>query len=259
MAVGEIWVADDDRFAQYARPDELHLAFNFRLMDTEWDAAQTRDGIERSIASLRDVGAPTCWVLSNHDRPRHRSRYGAGPEGERRARAAALLLLGLPGVAYVYNGEELGLPSVVLPDEALQDPVWERTGHRERGRDAERVPLPWRGDTPPYGFSTGTATWLPMPADWARLTVQAEEADRSSMLWLYRDAMALRHQHVATANEVEWLDLGPSVVAFGHDGGLRCVVNFGPEPVELPSGPVLLASAELSDGRLPTDTAAWLG
>jgi alpha-glucosidase len=89
--------------------------------------------------------------------------------------------------------------------------------------------------------------------------VQAEEADRSSMLWLYRDAMALRHQHVATANEVEWLDLGPSVVAFGHDGGLRCVVNFGPEPVELPSGPVLLASAELSDGRLPTDTAARLG
>lgn len=119
--------------------------------------------------------------------------------------------------------------------------------------------MPWRGDAPPYGFSTGTATWLPMPADWTGRTVQAEEDDRASMLWLYRDAMALRRNRRAGTSEVRWLDLDPDVVAFDHDGGLRCVVNFGPEPVALSRGQVLLSSAGLPGGRLPRDTAVWLG
>lgn len=258
MAVGEIWVGDDERFARYVRPDELHLGFNFRLMDTEWDAAQTREGIERSIASLRSTGTPPCWVLSNHDRPRHRSRYGAGAIGLRRARAATLLLLALPGVAYLYNGEELGLPSVALPDAALQDPVWERTGHEERGRDAERVPLPWSGSAPPYGFSDSVDTWLPMPSDWAELTVEAESADRSSLLWLYREALAVRRRYPAAVTEVSWHDLGRDVVAFEHDGGLRCVVNMGADPVVLPAGEVVLASAPVTDGRLAGDSAVWV-
>ena len=157
MAIGEVWVTNDERLARYVRPDELHLAFNFRLLEAGWDAAELREAIDHSMRAMASVGAPTTWVLSNHDVVRHASRYGDGERGRRRARAAALVQLGLPGVAYLYYGDELALPNVELPDEVLQDPVWERRGHTERGRDGERVPMPWGGEKPPYEFTTGPA------------------------------------------------------------------------------------------------------
>ena len=161
MAVGEAWVPDDERLARYVRPDELNLAFNFRLVQAHWGADTFRDAIDSSLSAMARVGAPCTWVLSNHDVVRHVTRYGGGALGLARGRAAALVQLSLPGAAYVYNGDELGLPNVDLPDSALQDPTWERSGHTERGRDGERVPLPWNGSAPPYGFTTGTSTWLP--------------------------------------------------------------------------------------------------
>ena len=154
MAVGEVWVSDDARLAQYLRDDELQLAFNFKLLTADWTADEMRDAVTHSLATVADTPAPACWVLSNHDRPRHVTRYGGGEQGLRRARAAALLQLALPGAVYVYNGDELGMPDVDLPDEALQDPMWERSGRTERGRDACRVPVPWSGTEPAYGFST---------------------------------------------------------------------------------------------------------
>ena len=154
MAVGEVWVSDDARLAQYLRDDELQLAFNFKLLTADWTAEEMRDAVTHSLATVADTPAPACWVLSNHDRPRHVTRYGGGERGLRRARAAALLQLALPGAVYVYNGDELGMPDVDLPDEALQDPMWERSGRTERGRDACRVPVPWSGTEPAYGFST---------------------------------------------------------------------------------------------------------
>jgi alpha-glucosidase len=259
VAVGEIWVSDDERLARYVRPDELHLAFNFRLLEAPWDAAELRTAIDGSLAAMHAVGAPTTWVLSNHDKPRHVSRYGGGEVGVRRARAAALVQLALPGVAFIYNGDELGLPNVDLPDEALQDPVWERSGHTDRGRDGERVPLPWSGEKPPYDFTTGSRTWLPMPDGWADLTVEAELDEPESMLSLYRRVLDLRPKYATPPkDELEWYGAPDGCLAFRRGNGLVCALNASTVNVPLPPGEVLLASGPLSAGMLPPDTAVWL-
>ena len=273
MAVGEIWVEDDERLSRYIRPDELQLAFNFRLLQSAWDATRLREAIEHSLRSVEGSGTPACWVLSNHDRPRHVTRYGGGELGLRRARAAALLQLALPGVVYIYNGDELGLPDVDLPDEVLQDPVWERSGHRERGRDGSRVPLPWAGSQPPYDFSPENASWLPAPQGWGGLTVQAQRDDPGSTLNLYRHALRIRRtwrgrQAIAPDAGVSWLDLPAGCLGFLREDGVTCVVNTAAEPMALPPGELLLASGRLAsltagkehvgDLALPPDTAAWL-
>jgi alpha-glucosidase len=198
-------------------------------------------------------------VLSNHDRPRHVTRYGGGELGLRRARAATLLQLALPGAAYVYNGDELGMPDVDLPDEVLQDPIWERSGRTIRGRDACRVPMPWSGTEPSYGFSSSASTWLPMPQGWASLTVAAQSADPASMLSLYRTALALRSSSSAFAGEeLAWLPAPEGCLAFRRPGGLVCLLNLSGAAVPLPEGQVLLASTEVADGTLPGDAAVWL-
>jgi alpha-glucosidase len=260
MAVGEVWVSDDDRLARYLRPDELQLAFNFKLLTAEWSTEDLRDAVVHSLASVSGTPAPACWVLSNHDRPRHVTRYGGGETGLQRARAAALFQLALPGAAYVYNGDELGMPNVDdLPEEVLQDPVWERSGHTERGRDACRVPMPWSGEEPSYGFSSSPETWLPMPADWAALTVEAQAADPSSIQSLYRKALRLRSSSPAFAGEeLQWLPAPEDCLAFRRPGGLVCLLNLSHAPVPLPEGPVLLASADVSAGQVPVDAAVWL-
>jgi alpha-glucosidase len=259
MAVGEVWVHDDERLSRYVRPDELQLAFNFKLLLADWDAEELRAAVSDSLATVAGTPAPACWVLSNHDRPRHVTRYGGGELGTRRARAAALLQLALPGAAYVYNGDELGMPDADVPDEALQDPIWERSGHTERGRDACRIPVPWSGTEPPYGFTAAPGTWLPMPAGWGPLTVAAQQADPSSMLSLYREALALRRSSPAFAGEgLQWVPAPDGCLAFRRPGGLVCLVNVSGSAVPVPEGQVLLASADVADGLLPDDAAVWL-
>ena len=260
MAIGEVWVTNDERLARYVRPDELHLAFNFRLLEAGWDAAELREAIDHSMRAMASVGAPTTWVLSNHDVVRHASRYGDGERGRRRARAAALVQLGLPGAAYLYYGDELALPNVELPDEVLQDPVWERRGHTERGRDGERVPMPWGGEKPPYEFTTGPGSWLPMPDGWADLTVEAQLEDPDSVLSLYRRALELRREHPAFAGEgLEWFNSPEQCLAFRRPGGLLCALNASGSAVPMPPGDLLLASAPVGEpGTLPADTAVWL-
>ena len=267
MAVGEAWVRDDERLARYVRRDELQLAFNFHLVQAKWDADDLRTAISDSITAMSQVDAVATWVLSNHDIPRHVTRYGGGRLGERRARAAALLQLALPGVAYIYQGDELGLAQVDVPDAALQDPVWERSGHTDRGRDGCRVPIPWSGTRPPYGFSADSApTWLPMPDGWSDRTVDAEDGEPDSMLTLYRRALQLRHTHPALRTDaatgedrLRWLDSEPGTLAFARPSGLVCVVNASADSVALPEGELLLSSAPLgADATLPADTAAWL-
>lgn len=256
MAVGEVWAYDDEALARYVRPDELTIAFNFRLLRAGWSPEELRDAIDHSIAAMSGVRAPATWVLSNHDVTRHVTRYGGGALGHQRARAAALLMLALPGPAYVYQGEELGLPEVELPDHVLQDPIWTRSGHNERGRDGCRVPIPWIGHVPPYGFAPGgTATWLPMPADWAAFTVAAQDGDPRSMLDLYRRAMELRPE-LAGADELHWQPSPADALVFSR-GQVWCAVNLGAAPIDLPDGELLLCSGPLAGGRLPADTAAW--
>ncbi|MEV5438845.1 glycoside hydrolase family 13 protein [Streptomyces sp. NPDC052682] len=268
------------RLADYLRPDELHTAFNFDFLRCPLEAAQMRKVIDRSITDLAAVGAPATWVLSNHDETRHVTRYGRSSTGvtaplrgerrptdlalgTRRARAAALLMLALPGGAYVYQGEELGLYEVEdLPEEVLQDPTWERSGHTVRGRDGCRVPLPWSGDTPPFGFGPpGSTPWLPQPADWKNCTAEANQADPGSMLWLYRTALRLRRTVPGLRTErLRWLDSPDGTLLFERGDGVLCAINLSGEPVPLPEAcHLLLASGPLgSDGLLPVDTAVWL-
>jgi alpha-glucosidase len=177
--------------------------------------------------------------------------------GSRRARAATLLMLALPGSAYIYQGEELGLHEVAdLPHDVLQDPTWERSGHRDKGRDGCRVPIPWEPTGDSFGFGPG-GSWLPQPAAWSKLARSVQAADAGSTLTLYREALRLRREFGGDG-QLEWIEKGPQQLAFRRDSGLTCVVNFGPEPVELPAGELLLASGPLAGSALPADTAAWL-
>ena len=270
--VGEVWVQTPERLARYLRNDELHTAFNFTYLLASWDAKSLRTAIDDSIDALSAVGAPATWVLSNHDVVRHVTRYGSnrsGPDapdqGTRRARAATLLTLALPGGAYVYQGEELGLPEVVdLPPEVRQDPAFVRTAGEDGMRDGCRVPIPWSGDAPPFGFGPGPGQpWLPQPLDWAALTVEKQLADPTSMLALYRSALELRHDRPELGDgTMAWIDTDGEVLAFRRDPGFVCVVNVGDDPAPPPDavrdGALLLSSDPLEpDGSLPGATSAW--
>ncbi|MET0415692.1 MAG: alpha-amylase family glycosyl hydrolase, partial [Actinoplanes sp.] len=256
--VGEIWVQSLDRLALYLRPDELHTAFNFTFLLAPWDAKALRGAVDETIQALSTVGAPATWVLSNHDVTRHVTRYGGGAAGLRRARAAALLMLALPGGAYIYQGEELGLPEVTeLPDHLRQDPSFLRTGGLERGRDGCRVPLPWSGAQPSYGFGPGPASWLPQPRAWAGLTADRQARDPASMLTLYRQALRLRRD--LRGETMAWLPSADDVLAFRRDPDFVCVVNTGSQDRDPPAAATLmLSSGPLRPaGRIPADTAAW--
>jgi alpha-glucosidase len=259
LVVGEVWVGDSARFSRYVRPDELHLGFNFRLVRAPFDAAAIRTAIEQSLASVADVGAPPAWTLSNHDVSRPVTRYGGGVDGLARARAMALVELALPGVVYLYNGEELGLPDVELPDDALQDPTWQLSGRTRRGRDRCRVPIPWEGSAPGYGFTAGDP-WLPMPPDYGKLVAAEQLEDTGSMLSLVRRAIELRKSHPGfEGEELEWFGAPAGCLAFRRAGTtLVCALNTSTEIVPLPPGEVVLASGPLTEGMLPPDTAAWL-
>ena len=259
VAIGEVWVYDNEQFSRYVRPDELHLGFNFRLLRAEFDATAIRAAVENSLSAAEMVGAPPTWTLANHDVDREPTRYGGGRVGLSRAKAMALVMLALPGAVFIYNGEELGLPNADLPDEALRDPVWARSGHTRRGRDASRVPLPWAGDTPPFDFSTNPDTWLPIPAQWAPLTIERQLADDASTLSFFRRAIELRSSRTEfDGASITWLDTPPGALAFRLRGGLVCALNAGRRAMPLPAGELLLASDELVNGRLPPNTAAWL-
>ncbi|WP_410819802.1 glycoside hydrolase family 13 protein [Micromonospora sp. 050-3] len=278
--IGEVWLPDRQRFANYLRPDELHAAFNFDFLGCAWDAAALRESIDGTLSAHAPVNAPATWVLSNHDVTRHVTRYGRADTrfsfaakregtptdlelGTRRARAAALLSLSLPGAAYVYQGEELGLYEVEdIPYAMRQDPMWERSGRIDPGRDGCRVPLPWAGDEPPFEFSPAgaAAPWLPQPADWKGRTASAQTGDSASMLELYRAAIQARKADPALGDgELTWLPAPDGVLAFHRGGGFTCLVNLSAAPVPMPAqGELLLASGPLDDGLLPSDTAVWL-
>ncbi|MGW1601370.1 glycoside hydrolase family 13 protein [Streptomyces eurythermus] len=278
MAVAEAWVPGERR-ALYARPDELGQAFNFEYLQACWDADELRAVIAGELATARSAGASATWVLSNHDVVRHASRLmlppGTDPEawllahgtapavdpaaGLRRARAATLLMLALPGSAYLYQGEELGLPEVAdLPTAVLQDPIWEQTGHTRKGRDGCRVPLPWTTTGPSYGFGPG-AGWLPQPESFAGYAVQAQAGVEGSTLELYRTALRLRRK-LLNGETLTWTPNAPDgVLDFTRTEAWRSVTNLGTEPVPLPPGEVLLSSTPLPGGGvLPPDTTVWL-
>ncbi|MGW0605576.1 glycoside hydrolase family 13 protein [Streptomyces sp. NPDC002644] len=274
--VAEAWTPTVERTAHYVRPDELHQAFNFQYLSSHWDAAELRDIIDRTLDAMKPVGAPATWVLSNHDVTRHSTRFGnpaglgtqirvAGDRelGLRRARAATLLMLALPGSAYLYQGEELGLPDVVdLPDEVRQDPAYFRGAGQDGFRDGCRVPIPWTREGSSHGFGPG-GSWLPQPEGWGELSVEAQTGVAGSTLELYRSALAVRRAtpDLGAGEDVEWLPSQEGVLAFRR-GAFVCVANTTGEAVTFAApGALLMASGDITvtDGqaRVPADTTAW--
>lgn len=322
FAVGEAWVAPERQY-RYASEEELGQVFNFEFAKADWFASDFRTAIEEGLAAAERSGSTTTWVMSNHDVVRHASRYGL-PQvhtqsyhqlanawllkdgtnfienrelGERRARAAIMMELALPGSVYVYQGEELGLPEVVdIPWDKLEDPTAFNTNHGDsaKGRDGCRVPLPWDSSDEPqpayhgtfsefgtgasFGFSPshqsdGSAALdphLPQPLWYKDYAVDVQLRDNNSMLSLYKRALLLRHQVLTDDTSLKWMgegefgSLASQVVAYSRPtedvGGdrLASITNFGPEPVELPAGELLLTSAPIEGYLLPPDTTAWM-
>lgn len=290
-AVAEAWVDSPVRRAKYAAPTSLGQAFNFDLLTADFEAGQFRSIVTDNLGQSAATGSSSTWVLSNHDVTRHATRYGLPPLrgrkgvkqgiewmldgapadgvdlalGLKRARAATLFLLALPGSAYLYQGEELGLHEVGdIPDAQRQDPAYHRSVDQPEwtydglGRDGCRVPLPWTASGPSYGFGHDGAH-LPQPEWFAKVSVEAQEADHDSTLHLYREALRLR-RGLQAGETLEWDDelSRGDVLAFARPGGWVSVTNFGAAPVPLPAGEVLLASTPLEEGLLPGSSTAWI-
>ena len=287
--VAEAWVARPERLPLYLRSDELHTAFEFEPLHVTFRAEPWRTVIEQGLAAAAVSGAPSAWALTNHDVVRQVTRYGREqPErrasneeqrarfgvdpvdhelGRRRARAAVMLTMALPGAAYVYFGEELGLPEVEdLPSDRRRDPIHERSGGADPGRDGSRIPLPWRLCSPSVGFSGPVAAgagsvsaepWLPQPAGWEQLSVEAQVQDPGSTLSLYRSVLTHRRELMVDAGPLRWLESPDGVLAFAR-GTTECWVNFCTAAVELPPGRVLVSSWSHPTGMLPPDTTVWL-
>lgn len=248
MAVAEIWVHPPDRATRYVRPDELHQFFNFDVMNAPFDAKYLYDAISNMLKLVKVQNSWPTWCLSNHDCERVASRIG-----EDAARAMALFILGLPGSTYIYNGQELGLPTGEMSDSDRQDPIYFRTNGIQKGRDGARVPLPWNGESAPFGFTTGKP-WLPLQNSWSKYTVENELKDPNSSLNLYKQALQLRRKLLVGAGEITWLDKG-EILAYQR-GKTQVLLNTSAKTYPI-SGKILLSSHQI-DGLLPPRSAAWI-
>ena len=262
MAVAEAWVHPPVNATRYVRADELHQVFNFDLLTAEFKADVLFDVIERSIALNATVNALPTWALSNHDSPRVASRIGS-----EQARALALFVFALPGSTYVFAGQELGLPDGELEDSDRADPTFFRTNGEIKGRDGARVPLPWKGDSTPFGFSTGKP-WLPISQDWKSLTVESEELDPKSSLHLYRNALELRTKHLTGKGGITWLESAhhgeksENLLSYSR-GEVTVVLNLADSAAECEiSGRALIVSGGVIDSHnekkvIPARSCAW--
>lgn len=279
---GEAYVLPLSFMALWVRPDEFHQTFNFRYLDSEWKPEILRKSIDESFTAFDGVGAPSTWVLSNHDIIRHATRMGGltgrptasngiGPNdpqpdrelGLRRARGATLFTLALPGSMYLYQGEELGLPEhTTLQPEYRQDPTFYRTNGERVGRDGCRVPLPWEeGVGAANGFNQTGKSWLPQPEIYADYSRDQQDGVAGSTLELYKHALKLRKQLQLGEGSFEWASEFVNQDALGfRNGEILVVHNFGHEPITLPQGEVIASSLEgMKSGHpLVADQTVWL-
>lgn len=277
----EAFVEPLSEMSKWVRPDEMMQAFNFPYLVTRWDPKRLRAVIDESLRAFGAVGAPSTWVLSNHDQVRHATRLtldpnadqgdriaGVGPKtqprpdealGQRRARGASTFMLALPGGAYLYQGEELGLPEAIdIPDEARQDPTFARTNGEAYGRDGCRVPIPWEADKPSYGFGPSNESWLPQPANYRQYSRDLQEGVAGSTLELYKTLLRLRRDNALGTGSVEWIETNDDGVLAFTNNGIRVFFNMTDVPFTLPAGEVLATSADVSSGSLPANAAVWL-
>jgi alpha-glucosidase len=276
---GEAYVYPLSLMAQWVRPDEFHQTFNFRFLDAGWDPKKLFDAINESFEAFDGVGAPSTWVLNNHDVMRHASRFGGnygrttasdgvGPNqpqpdnelGLQIAKGATLFMLGLPGASYLYQGEELGLPEhTTLEDKFRQDPTFARTKGARVGRDGCRVPLPWDQSSDSSGFSETGKAWLPQPESYRGLARSIQESDASSTLAYYKKALQLRKEHALGEGSFAWVEghTGPESLAY-ENSGVRVIYNFGEEPIDLGEAELLISSQPLSGGQLESNCCVWI-
>ena len=297
--VAEAWVNPAERGAMYLRSDELHTGFNFPYLTSAWNGEALRSVIDESLHGNYLVGAPTTWVLENHDVWRCATRYAPLASGEEaasldanldisksadwraprnldigllRARAGFMTMLALPGTAYIYQGQELGLEEVFdIPDQLRQDPAFANTGGENLGRDGCRVPLPWDSSSETFGFNDSSASWLPQPRRWADKTVEKQATDPNSFLTLARTALKLRKEQQALGGishytvDLVWDETPSEIISFvrpeRNDGhAVRCVMNMGHENYVLPEGEIFLQSdaSAVTDGKLAPHSTVWL-
>lgn len=283
MMCGEVCVEPLEWQAEWTRPSQMQMVFNFSLLTIPFTATAWKQAIRRSLSAYGTYAAPTTWVLSNHDVVRHATRLGyrdgypkpgdgIGPddpqpdaaEGVERALAATALLLALPGSMYLYQGEELGLPDhTALAPEDRQDPTFHRTDGARIGRDGCRVPLPWDDTQPGMGFGPSTETWLPQPQGYAALSVRRQAGDPTSPLARYQDMLSLRRRHRLGSGQWQMLEAEAELLAFDNDG-IRVIMNPGDGAVDAST---LVQSRSLAfesrggslvDGVLAPRSTVWL-
>lgn len=277
----EAFVEPLTKMALWVRPDEMQQAFNFPFLVTRWNGEQMRQVIKDSISAFAEVGAPSTWVLSNHDQVRHATRLALDPNtntadritgigpltepkpdpslGLARARAASVMMLALPGVAYMYQGEELGLPEAVdIPDDKRQDPTFFRTAGESYGRDGCRVPLPWEAEETNFGFGPAGEPWLPQPKVYRAYSRDLEEADPDSTLSLYKAALAGRKELRLGEGDLEWIEGTPENILGFRNSDVTVFINYSEEDFALPAGKIILDSADSGDGILKPASAVWL-
>jgi alpha-glucosidase len=276
----EAWVLPLSRMAKWVRADEYHQAFNFGYLGSPWSSKALKECIDESLKEFGAVGAPATWVLSNHDVIRHATRFaydeipkqgdGIGPDypqpdtarGLRVARAASSFMLGLPGGAYIYQGEELGLPEhTTLESQYRQDPTFFRTKGERVGRDGCRVPIPWQDDAPAFGFSDSGKSWIPQPEGYRGYSRNLQEGVQGSTLELYKSLLKLRKSHDLGNGNLTWKNelAGQNGLAYLNNG-ILVVANIGGDKIKLPAGKILVSSQVgiQSEGTLETDQVAWI-
>ncbi len=277
----EAWVLPLSRMAKWVRPDEYHQTFNFGYLETPWEREPLEKVVRESLEEFGKVGAPSTWILSNHDTIRHTSKYGVpnipmhgmgiGPDSEqpeetiglRKARAASAFMLGLPGGAYIYQGEELGLPEhTMLEGKYRQDPTWFRTNGERVGRDGCRVPLPWEANGgPSFGFNTTGKSWLPAPENFKRYARDAQEGAPGSTLELYKQLIKERKAFALGSGEFRFAPEYSSKSTLAYiNNGILVISNFGPDSVNVPAGELLVTTQHdlTIEGVLEHDQTAWI-
>jgi alpha-glucosidase len=273
---GEAYVLPLSFMALWVRPDEFHQTFNFRFLDAGWNKQALIGAIDESFEAFDAVGAPSTWVLNNHDVMRHASRFGGNyaratasdgvgindpqPDSElglKIAKGATLFMLGLPGASYLYQGEELGLPEhTTLEDKYRQDPTFIRTDGQRVGRDGSRVPMPWEKGNQSNGFSETGASWLPQPASYQALARDQQLNVAGSTLEFYKAALRFRSELKLGEGSFDWVNQG-ELLSY-KNGETLILHNFSETPQQLPEGELLLASAEVLDGLLPAHASCYL-
>jgi alpha-glucosidase len=277
----EAFVEPLSKMAKWVRSDEMQQAFNFPFLVTRWDGEKMRGVINDSLQSFHAVGAPSTWVLSNHDQIRHATRLALDPKamtadritgigpltepkpdavlGLRRARAASAMMLALPGGAYVYQGEELGLPEAVdIPDDRRDDPTFFRTNGESYGRDGCRVPIPWEDDKPSFGFGSSNDTWLPQPAVYREYARNRQEGVAGSTLELYKRALKLRREFGLGTGSFQWIEGTPNDVLAFTNGVISVYCNYSDDDFALPAGEIILDSDVSMEGTLAPAATVWM-